>query len=222
MDFIFMLTRSDETIADCLDVYDSIRNVKVTHIGFKDVGVDLATLRRLHERMKADGKITYLEVVSTDRDSCLRSAEAGAKLGVDRLMGGSQVNEIVAMLKGSRTEYYPFPGIPVGRPTRLGGTPQKIADDTRAMIEAGCAGVDLLAFRATDADPLDLIRAARSATDRPVIVAGSIDSPARIEAIREAGADLFTIGTAALDGSFNPRYGLLANQLDLILEACRR
>jgi phosphoribosylformimino-5-aminoimidazole carboxamide ribonucleotide (ProFAR) isomerase len=90
------------------------------------------------------------------------------------------------------------------------------------MIEAGCAGVDLLAFRATDADPLDLIRAARSATDRPVIVAGSIDSPARIEAIREAGADLFTIGTAALDGSFNPRYGLLANQLDQILEACRR
>ncbi|MEX0809427.1 MAG: HisA/HisF-related TIM barrel protein [Dongiaceae bacterium] len=221
MDFIFMLTRNDETIADCLEVYDSIRTVGLTHVGFKDVGVDLATLRRLHDRMKQDGKTTYLEVVSNDRDTCLRSAEAGAALGVDRLMGGSQVTEIVAMLKGSKTEYYPFPGVPTGRPTKLGGNPAKIAADTRAMIAAGCAGVDLLAYRATEADPLDLIRAARGATDRPVIVAGSIDSPARIDAIREAGADLFTIGTAALDGSFNPRYGLLANQLDLILEACR-
>jgi hypothetical protein len=38
--------------------------------------------------------------------------------------------------------------------------------------------------------------------------------------VREAGADLFTIGTAALDGSFNPRVGLLANQLRQILAAC--
>jgi hypothetical protein len=53
-----------------------------------------------------------------------------------------------------------------------------------------------------------------------VIVAGSINSPARIRDIRAAGADLFTIGTAALDGSFNPRFGLLANQLRRILVAC--
>ena len=41
MDFIFMLTREDQTIEDCLEVYDSIRGVPLTHVGFKDVGVSV-------------------------------------------------------------------------------------------------------------------------------------------------------------------------------------
>jgi hypothetical protein len=38
----------------------------------------------------------------------------------------------------------------------------------------GCAGIDLLAYRATDAEPLDLVRAARAATSGRLVVAGSI------------------------------------------------
>jgi phosphoribosylformimino-5-aminoimidazole carboxamide ribonucleotide (ProFAR) isomerase len=79
------------------------------------------------------------------------------------------------------------------------------------MVEAGCAGVDLLAYRATEADPLDMIRAARAATKKPVVVAGSVNSPQRIRDVAAAGADLFTIGTAALDGSFAPRFGSSTN-----------
>jgi hypothetical protein len=221
MDFIFMLTREDQTIEDCLDVYEAIRRVPLNHVGFKDVGVPPETLRRLHERMKADGRTTHMEVVSTDRDSALRSAEVGAGLGVDCLLGGTQVDAVLSIVKGTKTGYYPFPGVPVGHPTRLGGTPDKIEADTRAMVAKGCAGVDLLAYRATEADPLELIRAARRGTTKKVIVAGSINSPARIRAVAEAGADLFTIGTAALDGSFCPRIGLLANQLARILDACK-
>jgi hypothetical protein len=221
MDFIFMLTRDDQTIEDCLDVYDAIRRVKLNHIGFKDVGVAPEILRRLHDRMKEDGRTTHMEVVSTDRDSALRSAEVGARLGVDCLLGGTQVDAVLSIVKGTRTGYYPFPGIPVGHPTKLGGSPDRIEADTRAMVAKGCAGVDLLAYRATEADPLDLVRAARRGTDRTVVVAGSINSAERIRAVAAAGADLFTIGTAALDGSFAPRLGLLANQLDRILDACK-
>jgi hypothetical protein len=220
MEFIFMLTREDRTIADCLEVYDSIRALPIQHIGFKDTGVDQDTMRRLHDRLRADDRTTYIEVVSTNTDACLRSAEAAARLGVDRLLGGTQVKEILGLLKGTKTGYYPFPGQPTGHPTKLGGSPQRIAADTKAALAAGCAGVDLLAYRATEADPLDLIRAARGATERTVIVAGSVDSPSRIRAVADAGADLFTIGTAALAGSFDTRYGLLANQLRRILEAC--
>jgi hypothetical protein len=221
MDFIFMLTRDDQTIEDCLEVYEAIRRVKLKHIGFKDVGVAPETLRRLHDRMKEDGRTTHMEVVSADRDSALRSADIGARLGVDCLLGGTQVDAVLSIVKGTNTEYYPFPGNPVGHPTKLGGTPAKIEGDTREAVAKGCGGVDLLAYRATEADPLDLIRAARRGTDKTVIVAGSINSPERIRLIREAGADLFTIGTAALDGSFCPRLGLLANQLDRILDACQ-
>jgi hypothetical protein len=221
MDFIFMLTRDDRTIEDCLEVYHSVRGVPMRHVGFKDVGVAPETLRRLHDVLKQDGHRTYMEVVSTTPESCLRSAEVGLTLGVDCLLGGTQVERILPMLRGSTTGYYPFPGIPAGHPTRLGGTADRIAADTARMVKAGCAGVDLLAFRATDAEPLALVRAARDATDRTVIVAGSINSPERIREVAAAGADLFTIGTAALDGSFNPRFGLLANQLHRILDACR-
>lgn len=221
MDFIFMLTRDDQTIEDCLEVYESVRAVPLRHVGFKDVGVPPALLGRLHDRLKGDGHRTYMEVVSTSPESCLRSVEVGVKLGIDCLLGGTQVERILPLLTGTGTGYYPFPGVPAGHPTRLGGTPERIAADTARMVRAGCAGVDLLAFRATDADPLALIRAARGATERPVIVAGSINSPARVREVADAGADLFTIGTAALDGSFSPRHGLLANQLRHILDACR-
>jgi uncharacterized protein related to proFAR isomerase len=220
MDFIFMLTRDDQTIEDCVELYDTIRDLPLRHVGFKDVGVPVETLQRLHEKLKADGRVTYMEVVSTSEESCLRSARIGVELGVDCLLGGTQIDLILPLLKGSRTGYYPFPGIPIGHPTKLGGSPSRVASDAKDAVAKGCAGVDLLAYRATEADPLDLIRAARSATERPVIVAGSINSPTRIRDIAAAGADLFTIGTAALDGSFSPRQGLLANQLKNILGAC--
>ncbi|MFQ5957873.1 MAG: HisA/HisF-related TIM barrel protein, partial [Alphaproteobacteria bacterium] len=82
------------------------------------------------------------------------------------------------------------------------------------------AGVDLLAYRAVDAEPLDLIRAAREALSGELVVAGSIASPERVREIAEAGVDAFTIGSAAFDGSFSPRKGSLRSQLRDILAAC--
>jgi putative N-acetylmannosamine-6-phosphate epimerase len=89
-------------------------------------------------------------------------------------------------------------------------------------MEQGCLGVDLLAYRATEADPIDLISAARRGLGSKgvLVIAGSVDSPHRIRATAEAGADAFTIGSAAFDGSFSPRKGLLVNQLRDILAAC--
>jgi putative N-acetylmannosamine-6-phosphate epimerase len=63
------------------------------------------------------------------------------------------------------------------------------------------------------------VKAARRATQGTLVVAGSIDTPERIRALAEAGANAFTIGSAAFDGSFNPRKGALASQLEDILEA---
>ncbi|MDW8803630.1 hypothetical protein P1P68_02115 [Streptomyces scabiei] len=78
---------------------------------------------------------------------------------------------------------------------------------------AGCAGVDLLAYRATDAGPLDLVRAARAATTGRLVVAGSITTADQIQALASAGADAFTIGSAAFDGSLRPHAGTLRSQL---------
>lgn len=214
-----MLTRSDETIVDCLDTWSVIDSVGLTHAGFKDVGVDLATLTELNRRMKSHGVTTYLEVVSTSTEACLTSAQAAVTIGVDRLMGGTQVAEIMAIVAGTGIQYLPFPGVPVGHPTKLGGTPELVEQQCRAFDAQECGGVDLLAYRATEADPIDLVRAARRGTSGYLVVAGSVGNTAQIDALRNAGADAFTIGSAVFDGSFSPNKGLITSQLRDVMEA---
>ncbi|MFF6778869.1 HisA/HisF-related TIM barrel protein [Streptomyces sp. NPDC012637] len=222
MDFVFMLTRDDRTVTDCLHVLDSVRELGITHIGFKDVGVDGATLRRLHEQIRELGATSHLEVVATGRDEALDSVRAAVDLGVDWLMGGTWIEETLALLAGTPVRYLPFVGEPQGHPTRLAGSPARIAADCRHAEAAGCAGVDLLAHRATEADPLDLVRAARAATTGRLVVAGSLTTPAQIHALAEAGADAFTVGSAAFAGAVRPAAGGLAAQLTAVLEASGR
>lgn len=216
-----MLTRSDQTVPDCLEVLDEIRPLGLTHIGFKDVGVSPDVLAELVRRIKGAGATTYMEVVSTSREACLRSARVARDIGVERLLGGTQVEEVLEILAGSTVAYLPFPGRPFDHPTKLGGSPAQIEDDARRFRALGCAGVDLLAYRATEADPLELVRAARRGTDGTLLVAGSVHGPDQIRALAAAGADAFTIGSAAFDGSFAPRMGSLRSQLRAVLDACR-
>ena len=219
MDFIFMLTRSDETVVDCLDTWDAVAHVGLRHAGFKDVGVDIATLVELNRRMQSSGVMTYLEVVSTSVEACLHSSRAAVEIGVDRLMGGTQVDDIMGIVDGSGIEYLPFPGLPVGHPTKLGGDAALVEQQCKTFDERGCGGVDLLAYRATDADPLELVRAARRGTSGYLVVAGSVSSATQIDALRSAGADAFTIGSAVFDGSFSPNKGSVVSQLRDVLEA---
>jgi hypothetical protein len=222
MDFIFMLTRQDQTVLDALDVLDEIRPVGLTHIGFKDVGVDKPTLLALNQAIKAAGANSYMEVVSTSPEAALQSARVAAEIGIDRLLGGTSVAEILAIVKASAIAYYPFPGKPAGHPTKLGGTAELVEAQCKRFRDMGCAGVDLLAYRATEADPLELVKAARRGLGRDggLICAGSVDSPARIAELKAAGCDAFTIGSAAFDGSFSPRKGRLTSQLQDIIAAC--
>lgn len=221
MDFVFMLTRSDQTVEDCLDVMDDIAPVGLTHVGFKDVGVTPDVLHALHRKIKATGATSYMEVVSTSAEAALQSARVAAELGVDRLLGGTQVDEVLSILAGSTVQYLPFPGRPHDHPTKLGGSVQQISEDTKASRAKGCAGVDLLAYRATEADPIELVKAARAASDGILLVAGGVKSPAQIRALKAAGADSFTVGSAVLDGSFAPRMGSLRSQLQAVLDACK-
>ena len=221
MDFIFMLTRNDMTVEDCLEVMDEIATVGVRHIGFKDVGVGRDTLEALARRIKGSGAVCYMEVVSTTPQDCLKSARIAAEIGIDRLLGGTEIDKTMEIIGSTNIQYYPFCGRPEGHPTRLGGSPQSVAADCRRFESLGCAGVDLLAYRAYEADPLALVRAAREVLKGELIVAGSVDSPQRIRALADAGADAFTIGSAAFDGSFSKRKGSLRSQLKDILAACK-
>ena len=214
-----MLTHQDRTVPDCLAILEEAAPLGLRHIGVKDIGVDEDTVYRLHTRIKELGAVSYLEVVATSPEAALHSAQIGKAVGVDRLLGGTQVTETLEILAGSKVEYYPFPGTPVGHPTRLRGGAAQVEAHCATFAALGCAGADLLAYRAIEAEPLALVRAARNGLKaKTLICAGGVDSPARIAALRGAGTDGFTVGSAAFNGVFAPGEPLTA-QLKAIL-AC--
>ena len=219
LDFIFMLTRSDRTVADAERALDIAVAAGVRHIGFKDVGAPRGVLHRLARRIAEAGATSYLEVVSLDAESEERSAAMAAEIGVRRLLGGCRPDRVLPAIDGAAIEYYPFPGAIVGHPSKLEGAVHEIV----ASADSHCArprvaGLDLLAWR-WSGDGAALLAAVCAATRKPVIVAGSITSPARIAAARAAGAAAFTIGTAALDGAFPGAASDLASQLAAIMAA---
>jgi hypothetical protein len=223
MDFVFMLTRNDATVENALELIEIARPLGLRHIGFKDVGADASMLQSLSQAIREAGASPWMEVVSTTREAELRSIALARDLGVDLLMGGVHVEEGLRILAGSGTRYLPFAGKPSGHPTQLGGSAQEVEADCRTFAQKGCAGVDILAYRATDAEPLELVAACRRGFSEKgaVVVAGSVNSPERVAAIRAAGADAFTIGTAAIEASYAPGAGPLAAQLKAVQADCR-
>lgn len=216
--FIFMLTKNDSTVADCLEIYDEVRESGLAWVGFKDVGVEVAILRELTRRIRADGRHVVMEVVSTDPASELRSVSAGLDLGVDLLMGGTQAADALPILARSSIQYYPFAGRIVGHPSRLKGTVGSIAESARALTSLrGVSGLDLLAYRWAG-DVSRLMTAVVQAAHAPVVVAGSIASQDRIEAATASGAWGFTIGGAIIDRAL-VHGGSLRDQVEWTLRA---
>ena len=203
-DFIFMLTRQDRTVADAQILAREAIAAGIRHIGFKDVGLPIEELHELTRIIKSSGATAYLEVVSLDEESERRSAITALQLGVDVLMGGTRSDLVLPFLKGSSIRYLPFPGQIVGHPSKLEGSIEEIAAHARFLAELdGVHGVDLLAYR-SELDPEALIRAVSEAVGgKQLVVAGSIDNADRIRTVRAAGANGFTVGTAAIDGVFD-------------------
>jgi hypothetical protein len=222
MDFVFMLTRNDATVGNALDLVERARPLGLRHIGFKDVGAEPSALVRLRRAIRDAGAEAWMEVVSTTREGELRSIALARELGVDWLMGGVHAQEGVRILERSAIRYLPFAGKPNGHPTRLGGSAAEVEAHCQDFARRGCAGVDILAYRATEAEPLDLIAACRRGIGAggKVVVAGSVDSPGRVAAIRAAGADAFTIGAAIIDGAYAPGAGPIEAQLRAVLRDC--
>ena len=217
MEFIFMLTRNDETLADAREVYASVAATGVRHFGCKDVGLPRKELEALLSDIENNGHTSYLEVVSESDEATLASARAAAEIQPDYLIGGTLIEPVQEIIAGTGIKFFPYVGRVVGHPCLLRGSIQEIADDARRAQALGLDGVNLLAYR-YDGDVEALVDAVVSNTSLPVIAAGSVDSVERIRALARHGVWAFTIGTAALDGVLLPEEPLQA-QLELALEA---
>lgn len=206
IEFIFMLTRNDQTVPDARQVYDTLRDTGLRYVGFKDIGLPPAELRELAAAMRADGREVFLEVVSERAEDELRSVEAALDIGVDWLMGGTHPDEALAILDqvgppgtAGRPRYCPFPGRVVDHPSILEGSIGEICASARSLTaRPGVDGLDLLAYR-WQGDVPSLVRAVVESASGPIVAAGSVDSAERIEALARAGAWAFTIGGAIFD-----------------------
>ena len=215
--FIFMLTRNDRTVEDASQHLQTALKLGVRHIGFKDIGLPLDQLKALSKAIKDAGAKSYLEVVSLDRESEIRSAAAAAEIGVDVLLGGTHVDDVLRLIAGTGIEYCPFPGRISGHPSVLEGSIEEIVESAKALAARdGVHGLDLLAYRSREDVPV-LIRTVCSAVSKPVYVAGSIETPDQIAAVKQAGAAGFTIGTAALDGKYPASDTDVSSQLAAII-----
>jgi hypothetical protein len=220
-EFIFMLTRSDVTVADAVEQYRAVRDTALRWVGFKDVGLPFGELRSLAREAHDDGRRVALEVVSLDEASERRSIEAGLEIAVDLLMGGVRPDVALPMLAGTGVRYFPFPGEVVGHPSVLRGTVEDIAASAESMAHTpGVDGLDLLAYR-FDGDVPSLIRRVVDQAGCPVVVAGSVDAVARIEAVQASGAWAFTVGSAVFDAAF-PAAPTTRDQVAFILDAVGR
>ncbi|MFM1815119.1 MAG: hypothetical protein RLZ98_1814 [Pseudomonadota bacterium] len=215
--FIFMLTRDDRTVPDASDHLQTALAAGVHHIGFKDVGLPVEALRILAAAIRIGGATSYLEVVSLDRESEVASAKAAVDIGVDVLLGGTRIDDVLPIIAGTQIEYYPFPGRVNGHPSILEGNIDEIAESAgNIAMHPGVHGLDLLAWRSGEDVPR-LIQTVCNTTNKPVIVAGSINGPERIQIVKDSGAAGFTIGTAALNGEYPADKLDVATQLAAIM-----
>jgi len=215
--FIFMLTRNDRTVADASQHLQTALSLGVRHIGFKDIGLPLDQLKVLNTGIKAARATSYLEVVSLDRESEMVSARAAVEIGVDVLLGGTRVDDVLPILQGTGIRYFPFAGRISGHPSVLEGTIEEIVQSAKAITARdGVDGLDLLAYRSKEDVPA-LMKTVCEAVSKPVLVAGSIHTPQRIGVVKDAGAAGFTIGTAALDGEYPADGADVGSQLAAII-----
>ena len=160
--------------------FELIEPLGLKHVGFKDVGVPCrrrcsALTKAIHasgRHLLHGGRLDDprgLPHLGTRRASTSASSGCSAE---------PMSTPSCRSLDGTGTGLLPVPG-QARRPSDQARRqrPTTSRRDCRAFVAKGCAGCDLLAYRATEADPLELVRAARRGLgpDKQLIVAGAVD-----------------------------------------------
>lgn len=213
-----MLTQNDKTVSNALVHAEEAISVGVSCMGFKDIGISFQGMQALTQILHKAQVTSYLEVVSLDAKSEIKSAEMALQLKIDYLLGGTRPQLIAPLVKAHPIKYFPFVGSIHGHPSKLSGTIQEITTQARQISSMeGVDGLDLLAYRFAGDVPR-LIQQVNQAAVKPIIVAGSIDNQERIEVVKKAGVQGFTIGTAAFENRFDEQKKGLEAQLGAILK----
>ena len=132
---IVMLTHNDVTVPNALEVFTSCRDLPVKYWGFKDHGLEPAAMKQLVDVMKANGKTTFLEVVSYTEEECMRGARLGVECGFDYLLGTLYFDIVYEYVKKTDLKYCPFVGKVSQTPSILEGTVEEMLAQEAAFAD---------------------------------------------------------------------------------------
>lgn len=212
---IVMLTHNDRTVQNAYEVFQTSKDLPVQFWGFKDVGLDKPDMRKLVEAMKKAGKSTFLEVVSYSEEECMNGAITAVELGFDYLMGTVYHKSVFDYLAMQEIKFLPFCGKVYGSPSVLEGSFDEIIQDAENLLQKGIYGIDLLAFRHLEGARLAEEYCRR--IKKPVVIAGSINNPERINFINRINPWAFTMGSAIFTENFAPGKNFRTN-LEQVVE----
>lgn len=220
-EIVVMLTHHDVTVNDARDVFRACKDLPAGYWGFKDSGLTHQSMAELVDELKGAGKIAVLEAVSFDDEELVRVAKLAAACGVDYFTGSRFTPEVAEIAHAADMKYFPFCGEVGGPPITLAGEPDEIIENATRLCESGADGVDLVAFRYSGAEPLELAqRVVDEVGAHRVIVAGSINSLARVGQMRNLGPFAYTMGGALFESVFVPG-GTFRDNLTHVIELTR-
>ncbi|MCD8123080.1 MAG: hypothetical protein LUE65_12780 [Clostridiales bacterium] len=199
---IVMLTHNDVTVENAKELFEENKDLPVVNWGFKDVGLEPEKMKELCGMMKAEGKTTYLEVVTYSEAECMRGAKLAVECGFDCLMGTIYYESVMKYVKSTGLKYFPFVGKVSESPSILEGSCDYMLDQAAKFQEAGVAGVDLLGYRYVEGDPNVLSAAFIKASPIPTVLAGSIGSEERMLLVKQMDPAYFTMGSALFTKNF--------------------
>lgn len=213
-ELIVMLTHNDVTVKNAYEIFESCKDTKAKFWGFKEVGLPIEDMKKLYSYMKSLGKTTFLEVVAYTEPECMEGAKMAVECGVDILMGTLFFDSINEYAKANNLKYMPFVGHITGRPSVLEGTIQGMIDEANSYIKKGAYGIDLLGYRYTG-NPVELNKKFVAGVKSPVCLAGSVNSYARLDEVKDANSWAFTIGGAFFENKFD---GTFAEQINKVVD----
>lgn len=219
-EIIVMLTHNDVTVKNASTVFDSCIDLPVKYWGFKDVGLSHSEMAALSKKMKDAGKTTFLEVVTFTEESCMEAARLAYDCGIDYFTGTVFYPAVMDFIKEKNMKFYPFCGNVQANPIiTLEGDIGDVVADCKKLKQLGVDGVDLVAYRSQNADPINLAKEViQSVGNENVIIAGSINSLERVQLMNEIGPFAYTMGGALFEGKF-VEGGSFRDNLEIVIQA---
>ena len=197
-----MLTYNDRTVENAIQVFEQCRESAAAYWGFKDVGIDLPTMKELINRIRIAGKFTVFEVLSENEEECLDAARMALQAEVDLLIGMKHFDPVYKLLKSRRTKYFPTCGKRSGIPRMLEGTVEEIIKEAKEIEGAGVEGIALSAYRYTG-NQEELMKSFLQEIKISTIITGSINTYQRLDVIKSLNPWGFTVGSAFFDKAFD-------------------